>query len=231
MKDLWNNKKFWKTNHNLGIKASIQIKCYLRIHWRLSTKLKTNSKGLWSNAFWYVKVYLFRKFIQYTIHWDKTQMLQIFYSDTISITKNPHVFLLQAPIRHSFIFNSWFLYKLKHKFHLTLKHHDSFKHKNNRKATYSFALGLLIFNLQQEVWKFNEIYVSCSSPKTRLQTSFLNWKNWNFEYFTIFQEQLLSKYLTFLYLITCLFIWITYLFLWLNSKRIHEKRRCNRTQV
>ena len=28
----------------------------------------------------YIKVYIFWKFIQYTIHWDKTQMLQKFLS-------------------------------------------------------------------------------------------------------------------------------------------------------
>ena len=29
----------------------------LRIRWRLSTILKTSNKSVWSNAFWYVKVY------------------------------------------------------------------------------------------------------------------------------------------------------------------------------
>ena len=45
----------------------------LKIHWRLSTK-----KSVWSNIFWYVKGYIFWKFIQYTIHWNKTQMLKNF---------------------------------------------------------------------------------------------------------------------------------------------------------
>ena len=36
---------------------------------------KNNQKGVWSNAFWYVKVCIFWNSIQYTIHWDKTQML------------------------------------------------------------------------------------------------------------------------------------------------------------
>ena len=48
----------------------------LRIHWRLSTVLKTSNKGVWSNVFWYVKVFIFWKCIQHTIHWDKTQMLK-----------------------------------------------------------------------------------------------------------------------------------------------------------
>ena len=34
---------------------------------------------------------------------------------------------------------------------LTLKRHDSFKNKNNRKATYSFGPRPLIFKLKEEV--------------------------------------------------------------------------------
>ena len=37
--------------------------------------------------------------------------------------------------------------------------------KSNRKATHSFAPRPLIFKLQQEVLKFNDICVSSSSPK------------------------------------------------------------------
>ena len=48
----------------------------LRIHWGFPTILKTGNKSICSNVFWYVKVYIFWKFIQYTIHWDKTQMLK-----------------------------------------------------------------------------------------------------------------------------------------------------------
>ena len=48
---------------------------------------------------------------------------------------------------------------------LTLKRHNSFQNENNRKATYSFAPRPLIFKLQQEVLKFNDICVSWRSPK------------------------------------------------------------------
>ena len=34
---------------------------------------------------------------------------------------------------------------------LTLKRHNSFKNRNNRKATHSFALRPLIFKLQQKL--------------------------------------------------------------------------------
>ena len=48
----------------------------LQIHCRLSTILKTSSKSVWSNVFWQVKAFIFWRCIQYTIHWDKTQMLK-----------------------------------------------------------------------------------------------------------------------------------------------------------
>ena len=48
---------------------------------------------------------------------------------------------------------------------LTLKHHNSFQNQNNRKATHSFASTRLIYKLQQEVLKFNDIFVSWSSAK------------------------------------------------------------------
>ena len=55
---------------------------------------------------------------------------------------------------------------------LTLKRHNSFQNKNNRKATHRSAPRPLILKLQQEVLKFNDICVSWSSPKTDLVTNF-----------------------------------------------------------
>ena len=43
-------------------------------------------KSVWSNVFWYVKVSILWKCVQYTIHWDKTNMF--FPSDKINGTKN-----------------------------------------------------------------------------------------------------------------------------------------------
>ena len=63
---------------------------------------------------------------------------------------------------------------------LALKRHNSFQNLNNRKATHSFAPRPLIFKLQQKVLKFN-ICVSWSSPKTNLETNFLNLENRSFE--------------------------------------------------
>ena len=91
----------------------------LRIHWRLYTISKLSNKSIWSHVFWYVKVYIFWKFIKYIIHWDKTQTLEQFPSDKINVAKNALLFLLRAPTHHSFTFNLLLLYELKHMVHLS----------------------------------------------------------------------------------------------------------------
>ena len=55
------------------------------------------------------------KFIQLTIHWNKTQMLKNFFSDKINGTKTFFLsfFLSRAPTHDSFTFNLQFLYELK----------------------------------------------------------------------------------------------------------------------
>ena len=70
---------------------------------------KSKRNSIWRNVLWYVKVYIyiFWGFIQYPIPWDKTQI------------KNSLFFLSWALSYHSFTFNSWFLYELKHKICLT----------------------------------------------------------------------------------------------------------------
>ena len=39
-------------------------------------QFQREAKSLWSNVFWYVKKYVFWKFIQNSIHWDNVQTLQ-----------------------------------------------------------------------------------------------------------------------------------------------------------
>ena len=90
----------------------------LRIHWRLLTILETSNKSVWNNVFWYVKVCIFWKCIQYAIHRDKTQILKKFPSDKINGTKNVLSFLSRAPTHCSFTFNLRFLSELKHKVRL-----------------------------------------------------------------------------------------------------------------
>ena len=41
---------------------------------------------------------------------------------------------------------------------LNLKRYNFFQIKNNSKTTHSFATRPLIFKLQEEVWKFNDIF-------------------------------------------------------------------------
>ena len=48
---------------------------------------------------------------------------------------------------------------------LNLKRHNSFQKKNNGKVTHSFPPRPLIFKLQQEVLKFNDMCACWSSPK------------------------------------------------------------------
>ena len=65
----------------------------LSIHWRLSTTLKESNKSVWSNVFRFVKVYIFRKFVQYTINWDKTQLLKKYILGKTKVTINALFFL------------------------------------------------------------------------------------------------------------------------------------------
>ena len=88
----------------------------LRIQWGPSSTLKTSKKCMKQYFLICKNVYiLIWKFIQCTIHWNKTQMLKRFSSDKINATQNAFLLFLKAPIYHSFTFNFWFLYELKHK--------------------------------------------------------------------------------------------------------------------
>ena len=42
---------------------------------------------------------------------------------------------------------------------LTLKRHNSFQNKSNRKITHSFATKRLVSTFQQEVLRFNDIFM------------------------------------------------------------------------
>ena len=53
-------------------------------------------KNIWSNVFQYGKVYIFWKFIQCSIQWDKMQELQKFSKDKINLRKKVFFFFSQA---------------------------------------------------------------------------------------------------------------------------------------
>ena len=68
-----------------------------------------------------------------------------------------------------------------------LKPHHSFQNENNTKVTDGFDPRPLIFKLQQEVLKFNDIRVSWGSSKTDLVRNFLKSENQSFESVSFFQ--------------------------------------------
>ena len=76
----------------------------LKMHWRLSTILETSNKSVWSDVFWYVKVCIFWKCIQYSIHWDKTQILKKILFGLNKRYKKCPLFLSRALTHYSFIF-------------------------------------------------------------------------------------------------------------------------------
>ena len=76
-------KYFWQRNNFICLLFTCSFILYflcllvdLGICWGLSTILKTSNKILWNNVFWRLKVYIFWKFIQYTIHWNKAQIVK-----------------------------------------------------------------------------------------------------------------------------------------------------------
>ena len=99
------------------------IHTYILTHTHTHTKgfnnFKTNQQKCRGNVFWYVKTPIFWKCIQYTIHWDKTQILEKFPLDKINGTENALLFLLQATTNCSFTFTLQFLYARKHKVRLS----------------------------------------------------------------------------------------------------------------
>ena len=82
---------------------------------KLFDDFKNKQESVWSNDFWYVKVYISWKGIQCSIHWNKIQMLKNISLDKINSTENALFFLSQAPIHYSFTFNLRSLYELKYK--------------------------------------------------------------------------------------------------------------------
>ena len=119
---------------------------FLRIQWRFSVILETSNKSLWSNVFWYVKVGILWQCFQYTMDWDKTQILEKLFLDKINGTKNALFFLLRTPTHHSFTFNLWFLYELKHKVCLSITGCEIFN------FWFSFIFIKIYIFVQRNAW-------------------------------------------------------------------------------
>ena len=108
---------------------------------------KDKHKSEWGNVFFlYVQVYVFWKFIQYTIHWDKTQMLKKIPLDKINVIKNALFFLSRAPTHHSFTFNSRFLYELKYNVHPSKVVLGNFHFR------FRFVFTKAYISVQQKAW-------------------------------------------------------------------------------
>ena len=93
-------KEFWC--RKLQITSSMSRYCNIKDTLKAFGDFENKQKSVWSNVFWHVKVCIFWKCIQYNKHQEKTQMLKSF------LWKH-----------HSFTFNSWFSYELKHKVRLS----------------------------------------------------------------------------------------------------------------
>ena len=135
---------------------------------------------------------MFSKFIQYSIHLDKTHMLKKFPSDKIKVNKSTlffsfakHEVRLFKTVCWIFHFRLCFVL-LKYIFLFNKKHGlfdfktSQFISKKNKIHT-SFAPRPLAFKVKQEFLKFSDIYVISSSPKTDLETNFLILENQSFE--------------------------------------------------
>ena len=72
---------------------------------------RNNQKSVWSDVFWYVKVGIFWKWIQYTIHCDKTNVKKFSPIEKKARQKMPS-FFSRAQTYHSFSFNLQLLYFL-----------------------------------------------------------------------------------------------------------------------
>ena len=104
-----------KQSRKRKISNSFLNRLTLRNHWKLLMNLKTSEKAY---VFWYAKVYIFWKFIQHSIHWEKKYI----NATKICLGENKRYvlfFLLQAPTEHNLIFTLPFLNELKHKVRLS----------------------------------------------------------------------------------------------------------------
>ena len=127
--------------------------CLLKDILKALDGFKNKQKSEWSNIFWYVKVSILWKCMQYTIQWDRTQMLKQFTSDIINDTKNALFFLSWALTHHSFTFNLQFLYELKHNVSLSKTVCGIFQLQFRFVFIYPFRITRFLFI--EYLWFFN----------------------------------------------------------------------------
>ena len=71
--------------------------------------IKNKQKSVWSNVFWYVKVCIFWKCIQYTIDWDKTQIFKKNFFGQNRRYKKCSLFSFASFISSQFYFCDYYL--------------------------------------------------------------------------------------------------------------------------
>ena len=113
---------------------------------------KNKQKSVWSNDFWYVKVCIFWNCIQYTMHWDKTQMLKKIYSDKNKRYKKSLFFLSWAPSHHNFTFFLRFLYELQQRVRLSKTVCGNFYFR------FRLVFIKLYIFVQQKGWIFKKLW-------------------------------------------------------------------------
>ena len=85
-------KSFWYKKLNFGFKDIVQT----------FNDFENKQKSVWIDVFWYLKLWIFWKCIQYTVYCDKTQMLKKFSSHYVNGTKYALFSLSRAPTHHIF---------------------------------------------------------------------------------------------------------------------------------
>ena len=123
---------------------------YLKDTLKAFDDFKDKQKNEWSNFYSYVKICIFRKCIQYTAHWDKTQMLKKFPLDKIDGT-NASFFLSRVPSHHSFTFNLKFLHDLKRAKFVSLKQRVRFPIFDSVSSLSKF---IFLFNKMHGIFDF-----------------------------------------------------------------------------
>ena len=103
-------------NRRLKIEKFIELtNCsFLRIHWRLSTILKT-SKKLYEVVLSGMQKYVYSESIFNTLYIEMIRNVKKIFSDKINSTKNALLFLWRALTHPSFTFPLSYFYELKYK--------------------------------------------------------------------------------------------------------------------
>ena len=132
-----NSNSFFASN-NTNILIFLDILFCIKDTLNVFDNFENKQKKVWSNFFDMQKVCIFWKFIQYTMNWDKTQMLKKLLSDKVNGTKNTLLFLSVY----------FFL------FLVVLLNRDSCMNWSVRFISLKVSVGLSIFNSVSFLLKF-----------------------------------------------------------------------------